>query len=527
MLKIRQVKIEVSKDCKENIVKSICKKIKASEEMLTSFSICKQSLDARNKDEIYHVYEINVELKNENEILRKNKSTDISIAKDTKYEFKKSGTIKLKSSPIIVGSGPAGLFAAYVLAENGYNPIVIERGEQVEKRIQSVEKFWQEGVLNPNSNVQFGEGGAGTFSDGKLNTLVKDENNRGKKVFETFVKHGAPDEILYSYKPHVGTDIITNVVKNMREEIIKMGGKFLYNSCLTNVNIQDGVLKSIEINNDEIIDCEVLVLAIGHSARDTFKMLYDSKLNMSAKPFAVGIRVQHTQDMINESQHGQKYKNILTPATYKLTYRASNGRGVYSFCMCPGGYVVNASSENGMLAINGMSYSKRDSNNANSAIVVTVTPEDFGSEPLDGIEYQRALESKAYEIGSGKIPIQKLEDFNKNKKSKNFGCVEPIMKGAYTFANINEILPDEVSKSLKESFESFGKKIKGFDNNDTLLAAIESRTSSPVRIERDEFLESNIKGIYPCGEGAGYAGGITSAGIDGIKIAEAIGKKFC
>lgn len=526
MLRVRQIKVEVTSDGKENIKKAIAKKLKNDVSRINDFLIKKQSLDARNKNEIFYVYEVDVNLDNEKEILKRNRNSDIMVSPDEEYKFDIVGTEKLENRPVIVGSGPAGLFCAYLLAENGYKPIIIERGEKVEDRIKTVNNFWETGKLNFNSNVQFGEGGAGTFSDGKLNTLVSDNNYRGKKVFETFVECGAPEEILYSYKPHIGTDILVEVVRNMRNKIISMGGEFLYNTCLTNLVIDDGTLKEIEINHSEKISCDCLVLAIGHSSRDTFKMLFDKNISMEAKPFAVGVRVQHSQNMINQSQYGDKYKDLLGSASYKLTYKASNGRGVYSFCMCPGGYVVNASSEDNRLAINGMSYHSRDSQNANSAIIVTVFPRDFGDNPLDGIEYQRRLEEKAYELGNGKIPLQLLKDFNNNKVSTSFGDIKPVMKGDYSFTNLNDLLPKEISESLKESFPYFGRKIHGFDNGDTILAAIESRTSSPVRINRNDLFESNIKGIYPCGEGAGYAGGITSAAMDGIKVAEMIAQKY-
>lgn len=526
MLRVRQIKIEVSNDNNENLLKATCKKLKISKEAVLELNIFKQSIDARNKNNIFYVYEVNVKLKNEDEVLRKNKSSDVFIAPSLDYKFIKSGDSKLKYRPVIVGSGPAGLMAAYILAENNYNPIIIERGERVDERLESVKKFWNDGVLKHNSNVQFGEGGAGTFSDGKLNTLVKDENNRGRKVFETFVKYGAPREILYSYKPHIGTDILIEVVRNMRKSIEKMGGTFLYDTCLTNIVIENNKVTAIELNNKDKIECEALILAIGHSARDTFKLLYDLGVNMVAKPFAVGIRVQHPQREIDMSQYGSKYKEVLSKATYKLTYRASNNRGVYSFCMCPGGYVVNTSSEEGRTAINGMSYNDRNSENANSAIVVTVTPDDFGNNPLDGINYQRVLEEKAYEIGKGKIPVQLFKDFRNNVKSTKFEGVNPVFKGNYEFSNINEIFSEDITSSIKEAFLNFGKKIKNFDRDDTILAAVESRTSSPVRILRNEFFESNILGLYPCGEGAGYAGGITSAAMDGIKVAEEIGRRY-
>ena len=340
-----------------------------------------------------------------------------------------------------------------------------------------------------------------------------------------FVETGAPNEILYLNKPHIGTDLLRNVIINLRNKIINMGGDIRYNSCLTNIEIQDSHIKSIEINNNEKIETEVLILAIGHSARDTFRMLNKNKIEMEPKPFAVGVRVQHPQEKINYSQYG-KFKDILPPAAYKLTYHSSNGRGVYSFCMCPGGYVVNASSEDRKLAINGMSNHSRDSKNANSAIVVTVIPNDFNGNLFGGLEFQEKLEEKTYEIGKGKIPIQTLKDFMENKKTEKIGSVELEMKGDYSLANLNEILPDYIAESLKEAFINFDKKIKGFSDGDTILAAIETRTSSPVRILRDELGQSNIKGIYPAGEGAGYAGGIMSAAMDGLKVAESIAKIY-
>lgn len=526
MLRVRQIKIDVASNDRKNIIKGISKKLKVDANRIKNFTIIKQSLDARDKEKIFYVYEVDVEVDNEQAILMKNSNNDIMKSLKEEYVFPKEGINELKHRPIIVGSGPAGLFSAYLLALNGYNPIVIERGEMVDNRIKTVNEFWESGKLNPESNVQFGEGGAGTFSDGKLNTLVTDTNYRGKKVFEIFVECGAPKEILYSYKPHIGTDKLVTVVKNMRNKIIDMGGNFLYNTCLTDLIIENNILTGIVVNSTKKIDCDCLVLAIGHSSRDTFKMLLDHKLSMEAKPFAVGVRVEHSQDAINLSQYGIKYKNMLENASYKLTYKATTGRGVYSFCMCPGGYVVNASSVENHLAINGMSYHNRDSKNANSAIIVTVFPKDFGTNPLDGVKYQEQLEKKAYEIGKGMIPVQLLTDFKNNKISTHFGKVEPIFKGKYCFADLNTIFSDEINASLKESFTYFDKKIKGFDDDDTILAGVESRTSSPVRIIRNDEFESNIFNIYPCGEGAGYAGGITSAAIDGIKVAEAIGKKY-
>lgn len=525
MIRVRQVKVRVEKNSQEEILKQISLKLKINTSDIHNIKIGKKSLDARKKDEICYVYEVDVEVDDESYTLKKVNSTDIFLSTDQEYKFSTIGIKKMKFRPIIVGSGPAGLFSAYLLAEYGYNPLVIERGECIEDRIKSVEEFWKTGALNPNSNVQFGEGGAGTFSDGKLNTLVKDKEFRMKKVFEIFVENGAPEDILYENKPHIGTDILRNVVISMRNKIIKNGGEFRYNTCLTDLIIRDNILEAIEVNSEEIIPCETLILAIGHSARDTFKMLFDHNLIMNSKPFAVGVRIMHPQEMIDESQYGDMHK-YLPHASYKLTYTTSKKRGVYSFCMCPGGYVVNASSENGRLAINGMSNHARDTKNANSAIVVTVSPSDYGMSPLDGIEFQIKLETVAYNNGQGKIPIQLYKDFIKNTVSTQFGNIEPVFKGNYVFTNLNEILPEYISSSLKEGIAYFGTKIKGYDRDDAILAGVESRTSSPVRIERDDSFMSNIKGIYPCGEGAGYAGGITTSAMDGIKIAESVAKTY-
>ena len=505
MLRIRQIKIEVLSYTEEKLKKSVANKLRVNESDVISVSIFKRSIDARNKNEIFYVFEVDALIKDESKVLSKIRSADVFVSPDTSYRFNKTGKDVLSNPPVVVGSGPAGLFAAYILAENGYKPVVVERGEDIDNRKKTVDEFWK---------------------TGKLNTLVKDKDNRCRKVLETFVKFGAPNNILYDNKPHIGTDLLSKVIKNMREHIISLGGKFLYNTCLTDISYINDNLSAVILNGDKILPCQVLVLAVGHSARDTFEMLYDHGISMSAKSFAIGIRVQHNQDMINLSQYGDKYKDVLPPASYKLTHQAKNGRGVYSFCMCPGGYVVNASGEEGMLAVNGMSYNDRGGENANSAIIVTVTPDDFGKEPLDGIAFQRDLERKAFESCGGKIPTQCLDGFVEGRVTENFGNVKPCFKGGYGFADINGILPTSVCESLKEAFPDFGRKINGFDNGDTILAAVESRTSSPIRIHRDENGESSLKGLYPCGEGAGYAGGITSAAMDGIRIAEYIGMKY-
>ncbi len=526
MIRIRQIKIDVVNTDENALVKAVAKKLKIGQGLVSRVSVVKKSIDARNKSNIFYVYEVDAEIEGEDKVLANVGNADIFPSPDMEYHHTEKGETPLNNSPIIVGSGPAGLFCAYILAEQGYNPVVIERGEDIDTRTATVLKFWEEGILNPDSNVQFGEGGAGAFSDGKLNTLVKDEGNRCRKVLSTFVSHGAPDNILYDSKPHIGTDLLVGIIRSMREKIISMGGKFMFNTCLTDIIAEGNKVKGIVVNNTHTIPCDLVVIAVGHSARDTFGMLYDKGVSMSAKPFAVGVRVQHSQDMINESQYGSKYKDILPPSSYKLTYKSTSGRGVYSFCMCPGGYVVNASSEEGRLAVNGMSYNDRGGDNANSAIIVTVTPEDFGTSPLDGVAFQRELECKAYLSGGGRIPVQLLGDFEEGKASESFGKVLPQMKGEYAFADINTILPEYVTSPIKEAFGYFGKRIRGFDAADSLLAAVESRTSSPVRIERDDNGESSLSGMYPCGEGAGYAGGITSAAMDGIRVAEKIISRY-
>ena len=525
MIKVRQIKVDVLLDNDDTRLNALIRKIKLKKENILTYKISKQSLDARDKNNIFYVYEMIVKIKNEDIYLENNKNKDITYYEEEHYSFEKTGTNKVQNSIVIVGSGPAGLFASYILAENGYKPIIIERGKKIEERIKDVENFWNYNILNKNSNVQFGEGGAGTFSDGKLNTLIKDKNNRMKKVFNTFVECGAPEEILFSYKPHIGTDKLRNVIINMRNKIISMGGTFLYETTLTNIVVKNNKLEKIIVKEKDEIKCDALILAIGHSARDTFEMLYEKNIAMQNKPFAVGLRIQHNQNMINESQYGKKYANFLGASSYKLTHQI-NGRGVYTFCMCPGGFVVNASSEEKRLVVNGMSNYNRDEKNANSAIIVTVNENDYGTNILDGVRYQRKLEEKAYEIGSGLIPVQLFKDYKNNKTSNNFNNILPIFKGKYNFSNLNALFSKEINDSLKESIEFYGKKIKGFNNDDAILAGVESRTSSPVKIIRNENYESNILGVFPCGEGAGYAGGITSAAVDGIKVAEAIGKIY-
>ncbi len=526
MIRINQLKLKINHN-EADLMQQIAKRLRVKKSEIIKYNIIKKSIDARKKSDIYYIYSVEVQTNKDMEIVKRLNKADIILSERKAYNYVPKGTMGLNHRPVVVGMGPAGLFSALMLARNGYKPIVIERGKEVEERVKDVETFWNFGTLDLNSNVQFGEGGAGTFSDGKLNTLVKDEYGRSREVLETFVKHGAPEEILYLNKPHIGTDKLRDVVKGIREEIISLGGEVRFNTTLTNFVIKDGKLIGIELNHEEFLDCETLVLAIGHSARDTFDVIHKKGLNISSKAFAVGLRIEHKQELIGKSQYGDMYKELPT-ADYKLTHKASTGRGVYSFCMCPGGFVVNSSSEEGRLVVNGMSNHARDEENANSAIIVTVNPSDYGDEtdPLAGIKFQRKLEEMAYHEGNGNVPVQLYKDLLRNKESDTIGHITPNIKGKYKLANLANCLPDYVTQTIIEGIEAFNKMIPGFSDGDAVLSGVESRTSSPIRILRDENYESNIEGIYPCGEGAGYAGGITSAAMDGIKVFEAIGNKY-
>ena len=525
MIRITQLKLPVDHR-QEQLRKKIARTLKCGEDTF-SYEIVRQSLDARHKEDKKFVYTVDVSTPAEKKLLRKNRDKNVAFFEKKEYCFPKPGEEVLKNPPVVVGSGPAGLFCAWYLARAGYRPLVLERGQEAQKRKETVDRFWKDGILDPESNVQFGEGGAGTFSDGKLNTLVKDPNGRNHEVLKRFVEAGAPQEIVYQQKPHLGTDVLIGIVETMRHQIEEMGGAFRFESKVTDLCMENGRLCAVEINAGEKIPAEVCVLAPGHSARDTFSMLHRRGIFMQPKSFAVGLRMEHPQKMINMDLYGEEENETLGAASYKVTHTCQNGRGVYSFCMCPGGYVVNASSEEGMLAVNGMSYQARDSKNANSALIVTVSPEDFPEEGvLGGITFQRNLEKAAWELGKGRIPVQLFEDFKEHRKSTEFGEVMPQMKGAYVLTDVRSILPKEIGDSIEEGVTAFGRRIKGFDRPDALLSGIESRTSSPVRIVRDRQGCANIEGIYPCGEGAGYAGGITSAAMDGIKTAEFICEKF-
>lgn len=530
MLRVSNIKLDINESL-DNIKPLLLKKFKISEKELVNFKIYKESIDARRKGKIDFVYTVDVELKNEKNILKKSKIKDAVEIKEKSYTDIKSGSEKLKNRPVIVGSGPAGLFAALVLAQRGYNPILLERGLDVDTRTEDIKKFWEDGKFNSKSNVQFGEGGAGTFSDGKLTTRIKDI--RCRKVLEELVNFGAPEEILYSYKPHVGTDILKEVVKNIREEIIRLGGQVKFDSKVTSIDIESNKIKSVTINDDEVLETEVVILAIGHSARDTYKMLYDQGVKITQKPFAIGVRIEHPQTLINKSQYKEFYDHPrLGAADYRLVEHTSNGRTIYTFCMCPGGTVIASASEEGQVVTNGMSEHARDKENANSAVLVNVTTEDFGSDhPLSGMYFQEKYERLAFELGGKnyKAPIQLVGDFLNDRLSTNLGTVRPSYKPGYEFIDLRDCLPKFVCETMKEGLLLLDKKLNGFAMNDAILTGVETRSSAPIRIVRDEqTLESvNVKDLYPSGEGAGYAGGIVTAAVDGIKCAEKIISKYC
>ena len=544
MLRTNQIKLPVN-HLQEDLLEEV--KRRAGGVRPIEVRIIRRSVDARKKPDIYFSYSVDAAFEKEKEILSKRKKY-FKKENKVKYRFP-SGTSSWNLSsdsasdkrgmdrPVIIGTGPAGLFAGLALARAGLNPILIERGDPVEERMKAVDLFLDGGDLDPESNVQFGEGGAGTFSDGKLNTMVKDRTGRNRYVLEELVGHGAPEEILYEAKPHIGTDILSKVTTSIRQDILDHGGSVYFRTRMEDLIIREGKIEGIVLLQEgekKELSCSRLILAPGHSARDTFSMLYDRGLHIRQKPFAIGVRVEHPADMIEKSQYGITRSEAMSldpascydrlpAASYKLTHRCADGRGIYTFCMCPGGYVINSSSEEKRLCVNGMSRHSRDGRNSNSAVITTVGPEDYGSpHPLAGMEYQRQYESMAWFLGRGKVPVQLLGDFLAGRTSVGLGDVEPSVKGGWTFGNLNLCLPEYVCRSLEEGMAAFGKKIRGFDRPDTILCGVETRTSSPIHIERDENCQSNIKGIYPCGEGAGYAGGIMSAAMDGLRCAEAL-----
>lgn len=492
-------------------------KIKTNEVLLY-----KKSVDARRKNDVHFCCSVLIDIKNEQVLLKKNKNAQVFAKKE--YVWQKCDVVPTQR-PIIVGFGPCGIFCAYALAKAGLKPIVIERGADVDTRTKDVNDFLNGGELKENSNVQFGEGGAGTFSDGKLNTGIKDP--RCKAVLETFALFGTDKKILTDAKPHIGTDVLSLVVKNIREEIIALGGEVLFNSKLEKISFQNKNISSITINGKEV-SCDTLVLATGHSARDVFSMLKDQGVEMVRKPFSIGVRIEHLQEDINKALYGEFYNHpALSAADYKLATHLPSGRGVYTFCMCPGGEVINSSSESGALAVNGMSNSKRDGVNANSAVLVGLEPDDFeGEDVLAGCFLQQKIEKKAYQILGGKVPVTTVGQLCFGKKFE-ITKVKPTVKPQYDFADFGEIFPQFIIDSLKDGILEFDKKIKGYASESAVLTAPETRSSSPVRILRDETYQSvSLKGLYPAGEGAGYAGGIMSAAVDGMRVAEQIIKHF-
>ena len=522
MIRISQIKIAAKKAQTQALEQEIRRLLHVKPQTKLQYQIIKKSIDARKKESIFCIYTVDVAgLANEAKVVQKCRRNTITIAPSEAVSEPVAGQGILRQRPVVIGAGPAGLFAAFLLAERGYRPLLLERGQDVDTRTADVERFWQTGILNVHSNVQFGEGGAGTFSDGKLNSVIKDP--RCRQVLETFVRFGAPKEIMYQAKPHIGTDRLKQVVKNMRQAILAAGGEVRFCSQVTALQMENGLLTGIEINGNQQIAADVAVLAIGHSARDTFASLHGQHVAMEPKAFAIGVRVEHLQKLINLAQYGmeQPYAH-LGAADYKLTYQASNGRAVYSFCMCPGGQVVAAASEDGLLAVNGMSLLARDGANANSALVVNVTPEDFPSDDvLAGVEFQRHWERLAYQLsGSYQAPVQLVGDFLADKKSTAFGSVQPTYRPGTVFAELKHCLPGFVVEALREAIPVFGQKIAGYDAADAVLSGVETRTSSPVRIVRnDQYQSPSAAGLYPCGEGAGYAGGIMSAAVDGLRIA--------
>lgn len=527
MLRVSQLKLTLD-DPIEKVRELALQALRAKDEEILDFRIFKQSIDARKRGELRLVYTVDVALENEEEILDL-KLPNIVKAPQLQYAMPERGARKLARRPVVVGFGPAGMFAALLLAQMGYRPIVLERGADVDQRVKDIESFWTEGKLDPNSNVQFGEGGAGTFSDGKLTTRVKDL--RGRKVLEELVAAGAPEDILFMAHPHVGTDLLRGVVKNIRETINRLGGEVRFNTQVKEFIVEDGALKGLKTNAGTI-ETDQAIVAIGHSARDTFHKLHEAGTQLTAKPFAVGIRIEHPQSVIDKAQYKEfAGHEKLGAAEYRLAHQAANGRGVYTFCMCPGGLVVPAASEKGRLVTNGMSEHARDQANANAGVLVQVGPEDFGSDhPLAGIEFQRRLEEKAFGMGGSSYvaPAQTVGDFLKGHGSKKLGSVQPSYALGVKPSNLHKLFSQEITDAMKEGIKAFDRKLRGFAMADAVMTGVESRSSSPVRIDRDpDSLQSlTVSGLYPSGEGAGFAGGIVSAGIDGLKCAESLIRDF-
>ena len=534
MIRLTEIKLPLN-HAPEDLTTAITTKLKISAEQMASFVMFKRGYDARNKRNIQLIYTLDVTLTDSdltNDLLVQFESDNhVKATPDTSYKYVGEAPKNLNERPVVIGFGPCGLLAALTLAQMGFKPIIIERGNEVRQRTKDTFGFWRQRKLNTESNVQFGEGGAGTFSDGKLYSQVKDPNHYGRKVMTEFVKAGAPDEILFVSKPHIGTYKLVTMVEKMRAEIIALGGEVRFATRVDDLHITDSKVTGVTLNTGETLKTSHVILAVGHSARDTFQMIHDKGVYIEAKPFSIGFRIEHKQSTIDQARFGDNAGNeILGAADYKLVHHCKNGRSVYSFCMCPGGTVVAAASEEGRVVTNGMSQYSRNERNANSAIVVGIDPErDYPNHPLAGIDLQRQLETLAFELG-GKdysAPAQTIGDFLKGKPDSELGDVKPSYTPGITLTDLSKALPDFAVDAIREAIPAFNKKIKGFSSDDGLLTGVETRTSSPISIKRNkEFQSINTKGLFPAGEGAGYAGGILSAGIDGIKVAEAVAKSM-
>lgn len=526
MIRITELRLPID-HAPELLERSIVQFLKIAPKDLISFAVFKRSYDARKNVALAFIYTVDVSVKDEEQVLaRLSGNAHVRPSPDTRYRFVAKAPDTLQQRPIVIGFGPCGIFAALLLAQMGFKPIVLERGKAVRERTQDTWGLWRKSTLNPESNVQFGEGGAGTFSDGKLWSQIKDPKFYGRKVLHEFVKAGAPEEILYVAKPHIGTFRLVGVVEKMRQEIIALGGEIRFSQKVTGFDIQDHRICGVLLEDGSHLSASHVILALGHSARDTFAALHDAGVHMEAKPFSIGFRIEHPQSVIDKARLGPHAGNpLIGAADYKLVHHAKNGRSVYSFCMCPGGTVVAATSEPNRVVTNGMSQYSRNERNANAGIVVGITPEDYPGGPLAGIEFQRTIESHAFELGgqSYEAPGQLVGDFLANRPSTDFGSVLPSYKPGVHLTNLASSLPQYAIEAIREAIPAFAKQIPGFSMQDAVLTGVETRTSSPLRITRGANYQSlNIKGLYPAGEGAGYAGGIMSAGVDGIKVAEAV-----